>query len=488
MSVLVFCNVGARDVMREGQPIAPAREMGARLLQEWPAVAPALSFPIIEPCLRYIAAQHPGAALQVVLFGTDQPDPQHRPSDTLHFAELIARALPDRMPGLQAHPRRIRGINPALYDEAFERIGELLAEWSPRPDTEAVYVILAGGTPACNTALLLQGVRRYGERLRVVYLPIGGEPHELRAGQQVIRAFREAAAVERLAELDFAGALPLLEQLEADPGLRRLVEYAARRFAFDFGAARKALEEAWRDGDPETRTFIEERHLRHDLDPLQSGEGGARLAALLRELYWNAVITYRHRRYADYLGRVYRFQEAVLRYLVETLLGLPTDLSPAVREANRARWEAGIRANPNLLAFLEAQEVEGQPLDWRAIGRLTYKALLRYATDPERGMDAAGRPILPPGEREKIAALLDRINALDPLVEFRHRTIIGHDFEGVSQEAVEERYRGTPLLGGRRRTSVEGLAEIMGMLGIPIRDNPYEAIAEWVIRRLKEGG
>ncbi len=484
MSVLIFCNVGARDVMREGQPLSPAREMGARLLQDFPASAPSLSFPIIEPCLRYIAGRHPGVDLRLVLFGTDQPDPQHRPTDTLHFAELIARALPQRMPGLQAHHRLIQGINPALYDEAFERMGELLAEWPPTPDTEAIYVILAGGTPACNTALLLHGVRRYGEHLRVVYLPIGGEPHELRAGQQVVHAFREAAAVERLEEQDFAGALPQLAQLGADPGLLGLVEYAARRLAFDFRAAQEALERALREGAPPVRDFIR-RRLRHDLDPLLGGDDRSRLTALLRELYWNAVITYRHHRYADYLGRVYRFQEAVLRYLVETIFGLPTDLSPAVRETNRARWEEGIRANPALLAFLEAQEVEGEPLDWRTVSRHTCKALLRYATDPERGKDARGNPVLPPGKREKYAALLKQVNGLDPLVDLRHRTIIGHDFEGVSRETVEERYSGTALPDGRRRTSVEGLEEIMRMLGIDVRDNPYGAIAEWAIRYLK---
>jgi len=494
MTILVLCNVGARDVTVEKRVLKLAREEGRRLLEEYPAVAPRLAFPIIEPCLRYIVAQHPpikeqpGGVDRLVLFGTDQPDPKYQHSDTLYFAELAVRRLPDLLGDRVRSIERqlIQGINPALYDEAFEKFDELLAEL-PHAEVEICYVIIAGGIPACNTALLLQGVRHYGDRLRVVYLPKGGEPQELRAGLQVINAFREAAAIEHLERLDFANALPRLERLGADPGLVGLVAYAAQRLAFDFRSAQATLEQALRDGDRPTREFILQR-LRHDLDPLLTENGGhERLAALLRELYWNAAITYRHRRYADFLGRVYRFQEAVLRYLVERIFGLPTDLKPAVREENQARWNAGIQANPRLLTFLEAQTVEGEPLDWKKIGRPTYKALLSYATKEELGLDAAGKPLLSPSERGRYEALVDRINAFDQLVKLRHRTIIGHDFEGVSEPLILEHYKGSVKLNGTRRTPVEGLAEIMEKLHVDVRDNPYQVVAEFVIRSLREG-
>jgi hypothetical protein len=486
MTTLVLCNLGARDVMLGGKDLKPAREAGRRLLENYTAVAPELSFPIIEPCLRYILAQQPAGVDQLVLYGTDQPDSEHRASDTLYFAELAARRLPELLGGQvhQARPVPIQGINPALYDEAFEKFDELLTGLAGE-GVEACYVIVCGGVPACNTALLLQGVRHYGDRLQVVYLPQGGEPQELRAGRQVINAFREAAAIEHLERLDFANALPRLERLGTDPGLIRLVDYAARRFAFDFRSAQATLLQALEDGDWHTRQFIT-KHLRHDLDPLLvDSQDGERLIGLLKELYWNAVITYRHRQYADFLGRVYRFQEAVLRYLVETIFDLPTDLKPAVREANQARWNEGIAANKRLLAFLESREVEGKPLDWQTIGRPTYKALLSYATSAELGLDAESKPLLSPEQRLQYAALLDRVNAFDRLVELRHRTIIGHDFEGVSEELLLARYKSPPQSNRSQRTPVEGLAEIMGMLRVNVKDNPYQAIAEVVIQRLR---
>lgn len=488
MSILVLCNVGARDVMVDGAVLGPAREEGRRLLEDYAAVAPRLAFPIIQPNLRYILAQQPAGVDKLVLYGTDQPDVEHRDKDTLYFAELAARRLPELMEG-QVHEASavlVQGINPALYDEAFEKFDELLAGL-PKEGVEACYVILCGGVPACNTALLLQGVRHYGDRLQVVYLPQKGEPQELRAGRQVINAFREAAAIEHLERLDFANALPRLERLGAHSGLTGLVAYAAQRFAFDFRSAQATLLQALEDGDRGIRQFIAER-LRHDLDPLLVGtDDHERLTWLLKELYWNALITYRHRRYADFLGRVYRFQEAVLRYLVELIWGLPTDLKPAVQEANQARWNEGIVANKRLLAFLESQEVEGKPLDWQTIGRPTYKALLSYATDEDLGLDAEGNPLLPPGERQRYTALLDRVNAFDRLVELRHRTIIGHDFEGVSEELLLANYKGSRKSDGSQRTPLEGLGEIMGMLKVDMRESPYQAVAEFVIQRLRKG-
>jgi len=494
MTVLVLCNVGARDVMVEGKALAPAREEGRRLLgpEEYVAVAPRLTFPIIEPCLRYIIEQHPssedrlGGVDRVVLFGTNQDDPRHRGGDTLHFAALAACRLPEMLGDRlrKAERQDIEHINPALYDETFEKFDELLAKL-PRDGVAVCYVIISGGIPACNTALLLQGVRHFGHRLRVVYLPQGGEPQELRVGQQVMGAFQEAAAIKHLERLDFANALPYLEQLRAPVGLCGLVRYAAQRLAFDFPSAQATLMEALREGNRKTRDFIN-RHLRHALDALViEGQGPERLAALLVELYWNAAITYHHHRYADFLGRIYRFQEAVLRYLVETVFGLPTDLAPKVREVNQRRWSEGIRANPRLVAFLGKREVEGKPLDWEVIGRPTYKALMSYATDEAEGLDAGGKPLLSPGGRSRYAALLDRVNAFDRLVELRHRTIIGHDFEGVSEALILEHYKGSAKPDGTRRTPLEGLAEIMGMLKVNVRQNPYEAIAAFMVERLR---
>ncbi len=110
---------------------------------------------------------------------------------------------------------------------------------------------------------------------------------------------------------------------------------------------------------------------------------------------------------------------------------------------------------------------------------------MKYATDPKRGVDATGNPMLSEPDRDRIAAALDRINGLDDLVELRHRTIIGHDFQGVSEELLREAYKGKRK-DGRQRTPIEGLEEILGMLDVNLRNNPYQQIADFVTQQLQE--
>jgi hypothetical protein len=515
MTVIALCNVGLRDVTYQGQAIRPARAEGEKLLAAWDdeesnPVAAELAFPIIEPSLRYIVRQQQmkstrrkGKALQkkdqpiihrLILYGTDQDmaQPQHRANDTLYFAELAARRLPQVMGPQrlgQAEAVRLQGINPSLYDETFERFGALLAAWKDDPAL-ICYVILGGGVPAANTALLLQGVRYFGDRLRVVYTPMGGASQELRVGMQVARAFDEAAAVEHLQRLDFANARPLLNSLSIGAGGLHLADYAAARLNFNFAMAQSRLHAALRDSEHVTRRFIHEQMSLLDLDALLAKEEETltqdRLLALLRELYWNAQITYDHGRYADFLGRIYRFQEAVLRYLVESIFHLPTDLAPAVRVQTLTAWRAGIEANPHLLAFLNQAQHEGQPLNWLVLNRPTYRVLLRYALaegahDPPLGLDAAGVPLIPPKDRKRFKALMDRINGLDRLIDLRHRTIIGHGFKGVSEEMLRDNF--SPDKRGEEPP--DRLKTILNMLKVDMRANPYRTVADYIIRSVK---
>lgn len=477
MSILVLTNIGSRDVLLNGKEIRPARDEGKLLLEEYDSCATRLSFPIVEPMLRYLLDCHPGEVIDLYLFGTDQDNPQFQPTDTLFFTRLMARRLPDVLgERMRAQAVDVQSINPSYYDLAFEAYGRLLANL-PETGIAACYVALAGGVPACNTALLMQGVRRYGDRLEVIYTPMGGEPVPIRVGEQILDSFREAAALQHLQRLDFANVLPLLRGLNVSQGLIYLAEYAARRLEFDFQAAQESLEKALSQGDEDLRSFIISR-LRHSLDLLLGeADSRTRLAALLRELNWNAAICWQHRRYADFLARVYRFQEAALRFLVERLFGLPTDMSPAAKAETSKQWKDGICAIPGLVEYFRSSSVDGKELDWSINGRLTHKALVAFA------LGEGGEVGIPSeAQQKRLAALAKRVNALDQLVELRHRTIVGHDFQGVSEKALQ---KASP----RGKTPPEALNEITRLVAsdaelgdMPL--SPYEQIAGFLSSQL----
>ncbi|MBV7331734.1 hypothetical protein KFU94_26600 [Chloroflexi bacterium TSY] len=333
---------------------------------------------------------------------------------------------------------------------------------------------------------MLQGVRHFGERLRVVYTPHGGYTQELRAGGQISVAFQEAALVKHLERLDFANAEPLLAELDVQPGVEQLAAYAAARLNFDFASAQGHLQGALRDGDRPVRHFVKRNRALLTLETLTKIQDEPlrpdRLLQLLGELYWNASITYEHRRYADFLGRVYRFQEAVLRYLVEVIFDLSTDLHPAQYEETITAWTSTIQANASLLDYLETQENEKKPLNWREINRPTFQRLVSYAIKQE-GKNAYGAGLLAVKKLplDKYKALFDRLNGLERLVALRHRTIIGHDFQGVSKELLDENIQ----LAKNEQSSVDRLMRILLILGVDVRQNPYELVAELILSRLR---
>lgn len=485
MSIQVLCNFGLRDVRLDGNLIKPARVQGEALVKQQDLAAERLRFPIVEPSLQYILARHPQGIDHLAVFATDQqPDSEHYVNDTLHFADLALHYLPVLYSGQirKISTHLVQGINPSFYDEALEAFDKLLIKF-PKINTTLTYILLGGGIPACNTALLFHGVRHYGDTLRVIYTPEGGASQEIRASSQVEAGFQEAAAIKHLERLDFANAVPILAKLNIQPGLRQLADYAAQRFNFDFSSAQATLDVVRRDGDREVRRFVAQKQTLLILDaqaiedqhkPLTPKQ----ILALLCELYWNAAITYHHHRYADFLGRVYRFQEAVLRYLVEKIFKLSTDLKPALRQQTLINWESGIIAHIALREALEQTKVENRALDWRTINRPTYQAMLKYALQQNKA--ANGTPLMTASEQKQYNAVLDRLNQLDRLVDLRHRTIIGHDFQGVSAELIKKNFIPT----GNEQTPADRLATILKMLQANIQESPYESIASFISNHL----
>ncbi len=486
MTICVLCNLGLRDVRFDGDPITPARVQGKVLVERKDLASAHFSFPILQSSLAYILNRHSHGIDQLIIFATDQPEEsEHHKNDTLYFADLVQQHLATVCNG-QVHSmlvKLIQHINPSFYDEALEVFDTLLAD-VPKLDIDACYILLGGGIPACNTALLFHGVRYYGDRLHVIYTPEGGSSQEIRASSQVEAGFQEAAAIKHLERLDFANAVPILAKLNIQRGLHHLAEYAAQRFNFDFSSAQTTLDAVRREGDTEVRRFVERKQTLLILDAQaiedqQKPLTPQQILALLCELHWNAAITYQHHRYADFLGRVYRFQEAVLRYLIEMIFKLSTDLKPALRQKTLTEWESGIKAHVELWETLEQTKVENKPLDWRMINRPTYQAMLSYALKQNRAAD--GTSLMTPGEQKQREAILDRLNKLNRLVELRHRTIIGHDFQGVSAELIAQYF--TP--SGDEQTPVDRLATILRMLQADIQKSPYDAISSFICNRLR---
>jgi hypothetical protein len=485
MSILLMVNVGNSDLLADGERPKMARPDGERLWQHYEQHT--FTLPIIVPCLENLQQRHTHIE-RLLLFDTDQ-QPYGvalekdrygvvlRDKDTIWFGKLIERYLREHFAHLLGSITRIdlSDINPSMYDEAFDAYGKLLAQQYD-PGVEMCYVLMAGGIPACNTALQLQAISCYGARCEPIYQPEGGKPYPLRVGQQVQNTFRKATIIDALERQDFATAHALAVQSDTGDttALLRLIAYAHYREAFDFERAREALQQAQRAASGKLRMVVTE--LEHEMDDLVARED---MAVLLRELLANARITFTNGRYADFLGRVFRFQEAALRYIVETKMELPTDMSKQKRAVNGPLFQQGINENASLKMFLDGRTIDNKPLRYDIPTIPVMQALLDYLI--QGGTRVDGTPYLSKPEQGRYTGVKKQLDRFNSLAQLRNQSIIAHGFQGVSQDRLAEEYQGDPI------KDLQGIVEnVLG--GGKLPESPFERIAQVAIEYLRRGG
>src|SRR5581483_2100909 len=175
---------------------------------------------------------------------------------------------------------------------------------------------------------------------------------------------------------------------------------------------------------------------------------------VLGRWYWSASTCLEQGRRLDFIARAAGLLEAICRWVVEHALGVSTDPRDA------AQLRETINRRPHLAAPLKQHE-QGERA-WRLdIG--TWLALIEGLAEEAR---AAGDE-----QRANSLAYVARCGrALQPVREARNRSIIGHDYAGVSDHR----------LAGVLRKRLEELKDARITLD---GDNPGQAILT-VLRRM----
>jgi len=93
---------------------------------------------------------------------------------------------------------------------------------------------------------------------------------------------------------------------------------------------------------------------------------------------------------------------------------------------------------------------------------------------------------LPPAQTSFLKAQIDRVNKFDKLVELRNRTVVGHDFEGVSLDKIRTACPKDAKDHAGQPDPIGGMRQILGALKVDLCDNPYQRIAEFVAQQLQE--
>ncbi|KPL91718.1 hypothetical protein [Herpetosiphon geysericola] len=476
MRRIALCNVGNSDVAVNGVIIRPPRPAGE---QHWQTYSEhAFSAPIIDAYARYFE-QRQIVLDCVILFDTDQAENPTtsitdrygvslRDKDTCWFGKILERYLQERWSHVirSVERRTIHNVNPSLYDDAMHAFGQQLSAINHQADTY-YYVLAAGGTQAFNNALQFKAIARFRENCYVLYKSEhDSAPYSLNIPKQLLDSFNISTAIQLIRQHNFLGAITLLEG-SVDKNIIEILWYAKYREDFNFDLAAQIIERIQFHVDGILRDLI--RSIQHNAYQINQTD----LKFLLVELYYNAQIAYDNGRYADFLGRVFRFQETVLRYVVETSFNISTDYSKAKKAASSTQFTKLLADDPALFEHLEQATIDGNKLDYSHFSVPVLVAMLNFLTKQQAQTYISQR------QAGIYIGLREQINKLSNLSEMRNQSVIAHGFEGVSKEQILEK-----LKLNQDQTPLDLLRTILAKIEISVPPSPFQQIQAVLIEKL----
>jgi len=499
MTVLLLANVGNRDVWLsdpsllpeslQSRPL-PARKLGAELIANFDRYAAAIQLPLIGVALRWLL-EHEGVspdALYVHLFASDQAAPPITPQnewlkDTIRCAEVVQRLLMNsglewtaqverdgkrhkerqhlRLPKRQVHVHTIPG-NPADYKNVLDYFDRELPRLAQRIGADdKVYLEVSGGTPAMTSMLIAAGVDAFGQRAHTLYVePYTDQPYRVGIGR---RFFSRRARVTLHAQLELHAYVTAAATLDREKDLitpnsdlqallAALLDYAGRRLAFDFDRACDALQRAcqYATGDTQSRVQYWQRELR-----------SRDSAALLAELIHSSRIKYQLGDYADLTQRLFRFQEACLRYLAE-------QMGMRYKDEKNDEYvdQAWVDRVPGLRPFLENYKHYGRVRIADSLNRISLGAIVDFFVKNDPAW----------ASRQQIVCA---IHCLSKVAELRNKGLAGHGFQGISKEDLSQAF------GKDADEIIPHLEKIyVGLFERSIGPSPYAAVNELIIKLL----
>ncbi len=432
-----------------------ARTKGEVLMANLDRYAPALSLDILGKAVRHVFQAHHRIDW-LILVASDQPETtseKFRKNDTIELARLIRELLRRDSSLKQVGNRtkiRVVSDNPSSYEVMRDFYRRELPVWCHDLKPEGVcYLEVTGGTAQMSTMLLLEGVRLLGPRAVPIYvLEEYDMPQTLNVGRQMlvdelketlrrdlsVYAYHAAwkSAVED--ESVLRGTLPYYDALAA------VLDCARRRLNFDFATAQSALFGADRGLPAPLQGRV--MALAHELS-----EDGRTREWLIAEVFHSAIVRLRTEAYAGFVGRVFRFQEAMLRYLCEVWGAKFGGENEAFIDPDWLAEHEGVRT------ALEKAQINAD----REVSRMTLQTIaLRLAQERD---DEQGQ------------SWVKRLARFERVASLRNQLVITHGFAGVSLRRLAELYK-----GGDPQIVTDMKELLEEVLGVRNPDNPYDQL------------
>ncbi|MBM7562182.1 hypothetical protein [Fusibacter tunisiensis] len=249
--------------------------------------------------------------------------------------------------------------------------------------------------------------------------------------------------VKKLIErYDYGGAFEVLKEVGLEKSNGGVIIDACRYAVnFDFETARKklnTLSEAMIKNEACTK-------LKKEFDALNEGQPDALMSELLENLKFQIV----NEEYIDFLGRVYRFKEAIYKYMF-------------------IRSHMNNRPFSFHMKFVQKKEILRILRNQYRIfnGNLTYalNAYFKKHAKPDKNIDH----------------VIDVMNTqkMNQLIELRHESLVGHGFKGVSMEEIQQIY-------GNPYSILDDFRECLESMNIKLDRYKYSKINDMILNFLE---
>ncbi|MBX0330707.1 hypothetical protein K2Z83_23910 [Oscillochloris sp. ZM17-4] len=478
MTTILICNVGNHDIdapaeyLPERDPEQrgplPERLRAMHLMGIYEQASKYIDLTLIRKAIRHVEDETGALPDQIILIASNQDDERFKPMDTIVTADLIKRLIIDRY---RIDPERIEirlirdeqsGHSPADYDGVMRSMERDLADLrSIFPDAR-YYLEVTGGTPAMTTSLLIAGTKVLGKQAIPIYITKASEmAYSLNTGRQLLRHTVQEVVFSDLSIYSYGSAWRTFEENHdlfrdhQSESLQQLIaallSYADQRLNLDFQSCRRSL--SGKDGAAGGRHRVAISRLYAEVATTDAHW-------MLREVFWGAKIKFDRGEYADFVGRIFRFQEGCLRYLADDLNVKFTDETG--KEFDRAWVEQDASLHKKLLRGEELVLWADRPNLNKVISYLAKKVENTAAQEARKGL-----------------------TQIEALVDLRNRTQIAHGFTGLSKQVLADYFRltkdkikaGEHVDASEADQIIEEMRTIYAqMMAETIGDNPFDAI------------
>jgi len=373
---------------------------------------------ILEPIIKELIKEY--EIEKLYLFATEQR-PFHQ-KDTKYIASIIKEILNKKFK-IEVEIIPI-DENPSDYDEMFSLYERELRKISM--DADVIHISITGGTPAQNMALLIRSMLKFGNIVQIIYKPMGTkEIKKFKIGEEItkillserLNALKKRHLYGAAAEL--AEESNILSQKEV-----YMLRAADHRGLFDFEESVDDLKRVFNatSGEEKARVKKEIEELNRlkeglkNIEPLGE-EYFLTYKALIKELYTNMKQKWEQGAYADFLGRLFRFEEAVLRYLFEREFKVNTEKD---EKGEFVDFQKFVKSNNSLMDFLDHSRIDPRKPDRRVL----FMILTFLKKENSDRMD--------------IKEIQERIGRIEKMADLRNKSILAHGFEGISKRDFEK--------------------------------------------------